>query len=123
MPATFLDIDDTTGAARTPDPAIVRSGDGSSVLWNGVDMGGGALMCGQWIGQPGELQVRPRPHHEMFTVIRGLIELETPEGEITRVGPGQAGFIPMGWTGIWRTVEETQKSYMLLKIDLAPSAP
>ncbi|WP_299658111.1 cupin domain-containing protein [uncultured Tateyamaria sp.] len=118
MPASLLDIDDATGVTRHPDPAIVRSGDGSSTLWNRVDLGSGVLMCGQWVGQPGELDVRPRAHHEMFTVIRGLVELIEEDGSVVRVGPGQAGFIPMGWTGIWRTVEETQKSYMLLKVVL-----
>ena len=93
----------------------MKSGDGSSVLWNGVDLGDGVLLCGQWVGQPGELIVRPRPHHEMFTVITGLIELEADDGTVTRVTAGQAGFIPKGWSGVWRTIEETQKSYMLLR--------
>ena len=115
MHATLLDIDATSGVTRSPDPAIVKSGDGSSTLWNSVDLGDGVLMCGQWIGQPGELIVRPRAHHEMFTVISGLIELEAEDGTVTQVGPGQAGFIPKGWTGIWRNVEETRKTYMLLK--------
>lgn len=115
MTAILLEMDETTGAARSPDPSIVRSGDPSSVLWNGVDVGQGALMCGQWLGQPGEMTVRPRPHHEMFTVISGLVELIAEDGTLTRVGPGQAGFIPKGWAGVWRTVEETQKTYMLLK--------
>lgn len=114
MPAILLDTDETTGVTRRPDPSIVRSGDGSSTLWNRVDLGAGALKCGQWIGQPGELEVRPRGHHEMFTVVSGLIELIEPDGTVTRVGPGQAGFIPRGWTGLWRTVEETRKTYMLL---------
>ncbi|MEM8786845.1 MAG: cupin domain-containing protein [Pseudomonadota bacterium] len=115
MPATLLDIDDKTGAARSPDPSIVRSGDPRSTLWNGVDVGTGTLLCGQWIGQPGEMEVRPRVHHEMFTVVSGRIELIEADGTVTRVGPGQAGFIPKGWTGVWRTVEETRKTYMLLK--------
>ena len=115
MTAVLLDKDDTTGVARTPDPSIVISGDASSTLWNGVDIANGTLLCGQWVGQPGELRVRPRGHHEMFTVISGLIELEADDGTITRVGPGQAGFVPKGWSGIWRNVEVTQKSYMLLK--------
>lgn len=115
MQATLLDTAPEGGVTRTPDPAIVKSGDGSSTLWNGVDLGGGVLLCGQWIGQAGELIVRPRQHHEMFTVVTGLIELEGEDGTVTKVGPGQAGFIPKGWKGIWRTVEETQKTYMLLK--------
>jgi uncharacterized cupin superfamily protein len=110
-----MDVDEKTGVLGAPDPAIVLAGDGSSELWNRVDIGDGALKCGQWIGQPGELQVRPRAHHEMFTVISGLIELVEEDGSVTQVGPGQAGFVPKGWTGIWRTVRETRKTYMLLK--------
>ncbi len=115
MNAILLDLTPDEGMTRTPDPAIVKSGDGSSTLWNGVDLGDGTLMCGQWVGQPGELIVRPRAHHEMFTVVSGMIELETEDGTLTKIGPGQAGFIPKGWSGIWRTVEETRKTYMLLK--------
>lgn len=115
MQAVLVDMDDTTGVQRSPDPAIVRGGDPSSILWNRVDIGEGALLCGQWVGQPGELTVRPRAHHEMFTVVSGLIELETTDGSIMRIGPGQAGFIPKGWSGIWRNIEKTQKTYMLLQ--------
>jgi len=115
MPVTLLDTDDTSGVERAPNPAIVKSGDPSSTLWNRVDLGDGLLMCGQWIGQPGELKTHPRAHHEMFTVVYGMIELVETNGTVTRIGPGQAGFIPKGWTGLWRTLEETQKSYMLLK--------
>ena len=115
MQAVLMDTDDTTGVSRSPDPAIVRGGDPSSTLWNRVNIGDGTLICGQWVGQPGELTVRPRAHHEMFTVVSGLIELEADDGTITRIGPGQAGFIPKGWSGIWRNIEETQKTYMLLK--------
>lgn len=115
MQATLLDITEGEGIARAPDPAIVTSGDPSSVLWNGVDLGQGVLLCGQWIGQPGEMIVRPREHHEMFTVITGLIELESEDGTVTTVAPRQAGFIPKGWSGVWRTVQETRKTYMLLK--------
>lgn len=114
MPATRIDTRSAPAQARTPDPAIVRSGDGSSVMWNAVELAGGALQCGQWLGQPGELEVRPRPHHEMFTVLSGLVELVEPDGSLTRVGPGEAAFIPRGWTGLWRTVEETRKTYLLL---------
>ena len=115
MQATLLDIGTTGGIARSPDPALVKSGDGSSTLWNWVDLGNGVLLCGQWVGQPGELIVRPRAHHEMFTVVTGLIELEGEDGTLTKIGTGQAGFIPKGWSGLWRTVKETQKSYVLLK--------
>ncbi|MFY9237533.1 MAG: cupin domain-containing protein [Roseovarius sp.] len=115
MHTTLLDIDATSGENRTPDPAIVLSGAPSSVLWNGVDLGAGQLLCGQWVGQPGEMTVKPRAHHEMFTVISGLIELVEPNGKIVQVGPGQAGFIPKGWTGVWRNVHETRKTYLMLK--------
>jgi len=115
MQAVLIDIDDETGVPRQPDPQILISGDGSSVLWNTVDIAGGTLLCGQWVGQPGELETRPRQHHELFTVVSGLIELVEPNGDVVRVGPGQAAFVPKGWSGIWRNVEETRKTYMLLK--------
>ncbi|MEM7506716.1 MAG: cupin domain-containing protein [Pseudomonadota bacterium] len=122
MPVTLLETDDRNGVTRMPDPAIVKEGTGASAIWNGVDLGAGMLLCGQWIGQPGELTVRPRQHHEMFTVVSGLIELIEPDGSVTRIGPGQASFIPKGWSGTWRTVVKTRKTYALLKA-LPPETP
>lgn len=105
------------GTERVPDPAIVLSGAPTSRLWPAVNRAGGALQCGQWVGQPGEMKVRPRAHHEMFTVISGLVELAGDDGVLTVVGPGEAAFIPKGWSGLWRTVELTQKTYVLIASD------
>ena len=80
-----------------------------------MDVGNAEMLCGLWKGQPGAMTVRPRPHHEIFTVLSGLIQLEDSDGNVRSVGPGEGDYIPKGWSGIWRTVEFSQKTYVLLK--------
>lgn len=110
-----LDKNASAPVSKAPPAEIVISGDGSSTLWNAVDVGGGEMLCGTWTGQPGELTVRPRAHHEVFVVATGLIELQDGDGAVVRFGPGESGYVPKGWTGVWRNIEETQKTYVLIK--------
>ncbi|MDZ4093571.1 MAG: cupin domain-containing protein [Paracoccaceae bacterium] len=104
------------GAAitRSPPADIVISGSGASQLWQAVQFNGGTVSAGVWVGQPGSLRVRPRAHHEIFSVTAGLIRLEAEDGSTYRIGPGESAYIPKGWSGIWQTVQPTTKHYTLI---------
>lgn len=106
----------TEGAAisRLPPADIVISGSGASQLWQAVQFSGGTVSAGVWVGQPGSLTVRPRAHHEIFSVTEGLIQLEAEDGTTCQIGPGESAYIPKGWSGIWHTVQTTTKHYTLI---------
>ncbi|MEM7545181.1 MAG: hypothetical protein AAF367_06570 [Pseudomonadota bacterium] len=115
MTVTLPYVEDTTDVIRVPAPVTVRSCDRRSTLWNGVDLNGGMLVCGQWISQSGELKMRLHAHREMFTFVSGLIDLVEADGAVSRMGPAQVGFTPKDWTRIRRTVGEAPKTDTLLK--------
>lgn len=102
------------GIKRYPPADIVISGSGASQLWQAVQFSGGTVSAGVWVGQTGSLTVRPRPHHEIFSVIEGLIRLEAEDGTAYQIGPGESAYIPRGWSGVWHTVQPTTKHYTLI---------
>jgi uncharacterized cupin superfamily protein len=61
------------------------------------------------------LSVASYPHHEIFQIKSGLVELEDADGTVRCISPGQGAYLPKGWTGVWRTIEPTHKAYVILK--------
>ena len=55
------------------------------------------------------------PQYEAFQIRLGVVELEDADGTVRRIGPGQGAYLPRGWAGVWRTIEPTDMTYVILK--------
>ena len=102
------------GALETPEELVVE-GNPKSVSWlsHKLDVSGKAKM-GIWSGEPGKINIPFYPYNEMFTVLFGKIEKTNEDGSIVVVGPGQSGFLPKGWKGVWHVVEPSEKCYFTI---------
>jgi uncharacterized cupin superfamily protein len=102
------------GELKSPPAEIVLDGTGASELWELARFQGGDVRVGVWRGEPGSLTVRPRAHHEVFCVISGKIRLLAENGDSLTVAPGQSAYVPKGWQGVWQTVVDSTKHYVIL---------
>jgi uncharacterized cupin superfamily protein len=46
-----------------------------------------------------------RPYHEVALILQARAEIETPEGDVLEVGPGDVLITPKGSKGTWRIHE------------------
>jgi uncharacterized cupin superfamily protein len=73
--------------------------------WRNAD---GRFSTGVWAREP-ETGALERPYHEVALLIQGDVEIETREGRLLRVGPGDALITPEGSTGVWRARTPVEK--------------
>ena len=96
-----------------PPAEIVEEGDPRSKTWVAANFSaGGSVSTGIWSAEPGTLKVASYPVDEVFTVLSGKIEVTNEDGSVIHVGPGQSCLLRKGWTGLFRTVEQTKKCFV-----------
>ena len=99
------------GAMEMP-PEIVAEGNPTSETWVAREFEvSGKASAGIWAGEPGKINMPAYPFDEMFTVLEGRIEMTNEDGSVVSLGPGESGFLPKGWTGVWHVVEPTKKYF------------
>lgn len=73
-----------------------------------------ALSIGEWECEPGAWRITFHAHrHEFFHVLSGRLRLIDTAGLATDFGPGEAGVIPAGFTGVFEVVEAVRKRYVM----------
>jgi uncharacterized cupin superfamily protein len=96
-----------------PPVELVADGDPRSKTWIAESFdSGGSVSTGIWTAEPGTLKVASYPVDEVFTVLSGKIEVTNEDGSVVHVEPGQSCLLRKGWSGLFRTVEQTRKCFV-----------
>ncbi|HQR05081.1 MAG: DUF861 domain-containing protein [Proteobacteria bacterium] len=75
----------------------------------------GAMDCGEWACEPGAWKIAfHEEHHEFFHVLAGRLRIHDETGVFREFGPGDAGVIPAGFTGIFEVIEPVRKRYVMI---------
>jgi uncharacterized protein len=72
----------------------------------------GAFTTGFWEREPDTWSFE-RPYHEVALSLSGRAEIETDDGEVHAVGPGDVLITPKGSSGTWRITETIVKFYAI----------
>jgi uncharacterized cupin superfamily protein len=62
---------------------------------------GGRLSAGLYEGRASIDRVEAWADDEFMLIIQGSITMTSASGRVTRLGPGDAAFVPKGWKGEW----------------------
>ena len=114
MNAVLIEESDDSFLRESAPPAeLVVNGDPRSKTWivENFDCRG-SVSAGIWSAEPGTLKVKSYPVDEVFTVLSGRIEVTNEDGSVVRVAPGQSCLLRKGWSGLFRTVEQTRKCFV-----------
>ena len=96
-----------------PRPDRLVEGNPLRTTWNhfthkGVD-------AGVWACEPGAWRIAFAPgKDEFFHVLQGQIQITNEEGVSKHFGPGDAGVIPAGFTGVFEVLEAVRKHYVIV---------
>ena len=74
--------------------------------------GDGAFTCGLWEREPDTWSFE-RPYDEVAYFLAGSAEVETDDGRVLGIGPGDAMVTPKGSKGTWRIHETLAKFYAI----------
>ncbi len=74
--------------------------------------GDGAFECGFWERQPDTWSFE-RPYDEVAYILEGAAEVETEDGRVLRLGPGDTFVTPRGSKGTWRIQETIAKFFTI----------
>jgi uncharacterized cupin superfamily protein len=100
-----------------PQPERLISGNPRRDTWSAVETGlAGAkqLYSGVWRSEVGHWRIAMGPtEQEVFTVLEGRCRVHADSGEVQEAGPGQAVFIPAGFTGSFEVLETVTKVYVI----------
>lgn len=77
-----------------------------------VDLGNPTLEGGYWAGDPGYVSFDEWPYTELCVILRGRVAVEDREGNRREYVAGQSFVIPQGFSGIWHTLESTEKIFV-----------
>jgi uncharacterized cupin superfamily protein len=80
--------------------------------WNRLVTGGG-IAIGSWHGEPGRLRIDDQPYDELSVIQRGRVAIVDADGSRSEFGPGDAFVLRVGFSGVWETLEPTDKVYAL----------
>jgi uncharacterized protein len=72
----------------------------------------GRFTTGLWEREPDTWSFE-RPYHEVALILQGRAEIETAEGDVLEVGPGDVLITPKGSKGTWRIHETLVKCYAI----------
>lgn len=106
---TRAGIDPSTPAIG---PGDVLSERWSEQAWNRLVTAGGVAI-GSWHGEPGRLRIADQPHDELSVIQSGRVAIVGADGVRSEFGPGDAFVLRAGFTGVWETLEPTDKVYAL----------
>jgi len=91
----------------------VSAADGSRT-WVMDKEGGDGLSAGVYAGKASVAKIDSYATDEFMLVLKGRISLRSDSGNVTRLGPGDAVFVPKGWKGTW-DASDYRKFYVLPK--------
>lgn len=72
----------------------------------------GAFTTGFWEREPDTWSFE-RPYDEVALILSGVADIETPQGQVLRVGAGDVLITPKGSKGTWRIHETLLKFYAI----------
>ena len=102
------------GWSPLADPPGVRgSGGAEREIFASPD---GRFAAGLWEREPDTWSFE-RPHDEVSFIISGAAEIETPSGQLHRIGPGAVFVTPRGSKGTWRILEPVVKFWATYETD------
>lgn len=103
----------TAVAYDRPRPDRLLAGNPLRSTWNHYEQAG--VSAGRWSCEPGAWRIAfADGKDEFFHVIDGRIRITDAAGLAREFGPGDAGVIPGGFTGIFEVVEAVSKHYVLV---------
>lgn len=77
-----------------------------------ADFGNSAIEGGYWVGETGSIGFDSWPYTELCVILVGRVAIEDSEGARIEYGVGESFLIPQGFTGIWHTLEPTEKIFV-----------
>lgn len=106
---------DTAPDYDRPRPDRLVAGNPLRTTRNHFTSTGGDVTAGVWSCEPGAWRIAfAAGKDEFFHVIAGRLRITDAEGEIAEFGPGDAGVIPAGFTGVFEVVELVTKHYVVV---------
>lgn len=93
-------------------PTSVTEGqaEASEVLWTSAN---GKVQMGIWECSPGRFASDHSDTSEIVHIISGEVELQRNDGELRRLGPGDALVLPRGWRGEWHIIQHVRKFWVV----------
>lgn len=111
--ADIVAVHSSTLAGSTPP---VESYDRVSPGWqeseHRVEMGAPAVEGGYWVGEPGSVAFDSWPYNELCVILSGRVAVEDSTGVRLEWGAGESFQIPQGFSGVWHTLEPTEKVFV-----------
>lgn len=86
--------------------------------WRGFGSDDRHPFGGGWEGEPGTLRMASYPYDEVCVMLTGRVALIDSAGGRREFCAGEAFFVPRFFSGVWETLEPSQKIFVAL-----PSAP
>lgn len=77
-----------------------------------VDFDNVAVEGGYWTGDAGNVSFDSWPYAELCVVLKGRVAVEDREGARVEFAAGESFLIPQGFSGIWHTLEPTEKIFI-----------
>lgn len=115
---THFPTADTQPAFDHPRPDRLEEGNPLRTTWNHYEDKG--VSAGLWACEPGAWRIAfAQGKDEFFHVIEGRIRISDSEGNEKEFGPGDAGVIPAGFTGVFRVLQAVRKHYVIIDRDAA----
>jgi uncharacterized protein len=105
-----------TPALDRPKPERLIRGNPLRETWNRVDeaLPAGRVHCGVWRCEPGHWRIAlGATERELFTVLAGRCRVHDGRGGFEEAGPGEALYLPPGFTGEFEVLEHLTKTYMI----------
>jgi uncharacterized protein len=77
-----------------------------------VDLGSARVEGGYWAGSAGSVAFNSWPYNELCVILKGRVRVEATQGEVHEFGAGESFLIPQGFSGVWHTLEPTEKIFV-----------
>lgn len=109
---TFVNLAEVELPPLALKPTALTEGqeESSTVLWSSND---GKVQMGVWECTPGRFATDHSTNSEIVHIIEGEVELERNDGEVRRLGPGDALVLPRGWRGEWTVLTHVRKLWVV----------
>ncbi|HGW4869708.1 TPA: cupin domain-containing protein [Pseudomonas aeruginosa] len=75
----------------------------------------GSLFGGTWQGEVGQLVLESYPYNEICVMLSGHVALVDPDGGRKDFKAGDAFFVPLGFSGVWLTLEPSSKIFIAVE--------
>lgn len=103
----------TTPEIDYPHPDRLVSGNPTRTTWNHYDING--VSSGLWDCEPGAWNIAfAKGKDEFFHVISGRLRITDASNVAREFGPGDAGIIPAGFTGVFEVLAHVRKHYVII---------